>query len=189
VPQLEFLAVLLGDEPALDLKDSFYQRLLARDQDEAEELILERTKTEPAEEIFDTMIIPALCATRGSRNRGEITEGDERAIMTSLREIVEDLGEKRADSAREKLERARDARIAARPSPMASEGDRARNADGRAARADRVRSTCACLHRIAWTGRCGTHSLPLQAALWPVPRAARRRGALGRGAGREERAH
>ncbi len=65
VPQLEFLAVLLGDEPALDLKDSFYQRLLARDQDEAEDLILERLKAEPPDEIFDTMLVPALCADPG----------------------------------------------------------------------------------------------------------------------------
>ncbi len=45
VPQLEFLAVLLGDEPALDPSVSFYQRLLARDQDEAEDLVLEHVKT------------------------------------------------------------------------------------------------------------------------------------------------
>jgi predicted PurR-regulated permease PerM len=93
VPQLEFLAVLMGDEPALEPKDCFYQRLLARDQDEAEELILERLKTEPADEIFDTMLVPALCATRQSMIRGEITEADERAIMHSLGEIVEDLGD------------------------------------------------------------------------------------------------
>ncbi len=41
-PRLEFLSVLLGDEPALDVSISFYQRLLARDQDEAEDLVLER---------------------------------------------------------------------------------------------------------------------------------------------------
>jgi predicted PurR-regulated permease PerM len=96
VPQLEFLAVLLGDEPALELKDRFYQRLLARDQDEAEDLILERLKTEPADQIFDTMVLPALCATRQSLSRGEITESDEHAIMRSLEEIVEDLGDIRA---------------------------------------------------------------------------------------------
>ena len=66
VPQLEFLAVLLGDEPALDLKDSFFQRLLARDQDEAEDLIIERLKTEPADSIFDSILVPALCAARGA---------------------------------------------------------------------------------------------------------------------------
>ena len=93
VPQLEFLAVLLGDEPALDMDVSFYQRLLARDQDEAEDLILERLKTDPREQVFDTMLIPALCATRDGRSRGEITEADERAILRSIGEIVEDLGD------------------------------------------------------------------------------------------------
>src|SRR5262249_38175142 len=44
IPQLDFLAVLLGDEPALDTSISFYQRLLARDQDEAEDLILNQIK-------------------------------------------------------------------------------------------------------------------------------------------------
>ncbi len=106
VPQLEFLAVLLGDEPALALEDSFYQRLLARDQDEAEALILERMKTEPAEQIFDTMVVPALCSTRQSRIRGEITEADETAIMSSLAEIVDDLGEIRSTAARADLEAA-----------------------------------------------------------------------------------
>ena len=93
VPQLDFLAVLLSDEPALESNVSFYQRLLARDQDEAEDLILERLKTDPREEVFDSMLVPTLSATRESRSRGEITEADERAILQSIGEIVEDLGE------------------------------------------------------------------------------------------------
>ncbi len=60
VPQLEFLAVLLGDEPALDPGISFYQRLLARDQDEAEDLILERFEQDGVDQVYDTMLIPAL---------------------------------------------------------------------------------------------------------------------------------
>ena len=39
IPQLEFLNTLLGDEPALDLPTRYYQRLLARDDDEAAELV------------------------------------------------------------------------------------------------------------------------------------------------------
>jgi predicted PurR-regulated permease PerM len=93
VPQLEFLAVLLGDEPALEMNVSFYQRLLARDQDEAEDLILERLKNDPGDQVFDTMLIPALCSARESRARGEISEGDEHAIVQSIREIALDLGD------------------------------------------------------------------------------------------------
>ena len=104
VPQLEFLAVLLGDEPALEPNVSFYQRLLARDQDEAEDLILERLKTDPRDQVFDTMLIPALCATRESRSRGEITEADEHAILQSISEIVEDLGDMLGASTRSRAE-------------------------------------------------------------------------------------
>jgi predicted PurR-regulated permease PerM len=93
VPQLEFLAVLLGDEPALAPTVSFYQRLLARDQDEAEDLILERLKTDPRDQVFDTMLIPALRAAREGKGRGEITEADEQAILQSISEIAEDLGD------------------------------------------------------------------------------------------------
>jgi predicted PurR-regulated permease PerM len=93
VPQLEFLSVLLGDEPALAPTVSFYQRLLARDQDEAEDLILERLNTDPRDEVFDTMLIPALRASREGKSRAEITEADEQAILQSISEIAEDLGD------------------------------------------------------------------------------------------------
>ena len=41
VRQFEFFVVLLGDEPALDPQVAFYQRLAARDQDEAAEIALD----------------------------------------------------------------------------------------------------------------------------------------------------
>ena len=94
VPQLEFLAVLLGDEPALDPGVSFYQRLLARDQDEAEDLILEHLKTGSEEGVYDEMLIPTLRATKLSRGRGDITEADEQYVLQAIREIVEDLGDR-----------------------------------------------------------------------------------------------
>jgi predicted PurR-regulated permease PerM len=95
VPQLEFLAVLLGDEPALDSSVSFYQRLLARDQDEAEELVLEHLKSESADQVYDDMLIPTLKAAKLSRGRGDISDADEQYVFQSIREIVEDLGESR----------------------------------------------------------------------------------------------
>ena len=76
IPQLEFLSVLLGDEPALDAAISFYQRLLARDQDEAEGLVIEQMKAaESPEEVYDTMLLPALGAIKRNRVSGDITAG------------------------------------------------------------------------------------------------------------------
>jgi predicted PurR-regulated permease PerM len=94
-PRLEFLSVLLGDEPALDSGISFYQRLLARDQDEAEDLILEQIKGAGSpEEVYDAMLLPALGAIKRNRVRGDITEDDERYALQSIGEIVEDLGQR-----------------------------------------------------------------------------------------------
>ncbi len=93
IPQLEFLAVLLGDEPALDGHISFYQRLLARDQDEAEDLVLDRVKElESPEPIYDEMLLPALSALKRTYLRGDITQEDQRYSLQAIREIVEDLG-------------------------------------------------------------------------------------------------
>jgi predicted PurR-regulated permease PerM len=93
IPQLEFLAVLLGDEPALDTHISFYQRLLARDQDEAEDLVLDRVRELGSPEpIHDEMLLPALSALKRTYLRGDITEEDQRYSLQAIREIVEDLG-------------------------------------------------------------------------------------------------
>jgi hypothetical protein len=100
MPQLEFLSVLLGDEPALDAAISFYQRLLARDQDEAESLVIEQMKAaESPEQVYDTMLLPALGAIKRSRLAGDITEDDERYALQVIREIVEDIGEGRIGAA------------------------------------------------------------------------------------------
>jgi predicted PurR-regulated permease PerM len=97
-PQLEFLTVLLGDEPALDAGISFYQRLLAKDQDEAEDLILERAARDPLDVVCDSMLLPALSATRQSRMRREITEHDERYVLESIRQIAGELSEWRSEA-------------------------------------------------------------------------------------------
>jgi predicted PurR-regulated permease PerM len=101
VPQLQFLSVLLGDKPALDAGVSFYQRLLARDQDEALGLVVERQKTAPPDEVYDSMLVPALSATKLCRARGDISESDEDFILQSIEEIVEDLRDGPANKKRD----------------------------------------------------------------------------------------
>jgi hypothetical protein len=99
VPSLEFLDVLLGDEPALDSDVSYYQRLLARDQDEATELVLDRVKAAPPERVYDELLVPALNYAKRDRERDELAEADEQFILRATREIVEDLGERQAAEA------------------------------------------------------------------------------------------
>ena len=93
VPGLEFFAILLSDAPALDTDVSYYQRLLARDQDEAEQLVLTQIKTSPPEQVYDEILVPALVCTKRDRERGILTEADEQFITQATREMLDDLGE------------------------------------------------------------------------------------------------
>jgi cell division inhibitor SulA len=109
VPQLEFLDVLLGDEPSLDTDIVYYQRLLARDQDEATQLVLAHTKTSPLENVYDELLVPGLNFVKQDREREELTEGDEQFILKATQEIMEDLGERQvaaAETANEPVENA-----------------------------------------------------------------------------------
>ncbi len=93
VPHLRFLAVLLGDERALDPGVSFFQRCL-RDQDEAGELLRERQSAEPGDAVYDSMLVPALSATKLSQARGEITEADAEHVVESIRTMTTGLAAK-----------------------------------------------------------------------------------------------
>jgi hypothetical protein len=94
VPQLEFFAVLLGDEPPLEPDVIYYQRLLAADQDEAAEVARAYGVEKSPAEAFDAVLVPALAHARLDRARGGLTERDERLILETTREVVEDLGER-----------------------------------------------------------------------------------------------
>jgi predicted PurR-regulated permease PerM len=91
-PRLKFLDVLLGDEPALEPDERFYQRLLARDQDEASEIVAARLQEAPAEEVMDELLVRALSYAKRDRDRDDLTDDDERVILEATREIGEELG-------------------------------------------------------------------------------------------------
>lgn len=105
VPQLKFLDTLLGDQPALAPETNYYQRLLARDADEATDLVLTRLKAEDPDDVYDEFLIPALNQTKRDRSQDELTELDEEFVHQTTREILEDLGERRltADAALAKV--------------------------------------------------------------------------------------
>ena len=96
VPHLEFLDVLLGNEQPLDADVSYYQRLLARDQDEATQLVLAQAKASSLEQVYDGILVPALNYLKRDRARDDVTEADEQFVLRATREIVEDLGERQA---------------------------------------------------------------------------------------------
>jgi predicted PurR-regulated permease PerM len=91
VPQLEVFNVLLGDEPVLDPDVSFYQRLLARDLDEASQRVQAHAQATSPERVYDDLLIPALTAMNRDRESDELSESDEQFILRATQEMVEDL--------------------------------------------------------------------------------------------------
>jgi hypothetical protein len=91
VPGLEIFEVLLQDEPAFDPPLQYYQRLLARDEDEAVDRVEEYLKDHPWDSVFDEVLLPALLLARRDRERGQLDAEDERFILGVTRQVVEDL--------------------------------------------------------------------------------------------------
>lgn len=92
IPQMEFVGVLLSDEPVLESPTNYYQRLVAHDQDEAAALVDEYLKTHALDEIYGDVLIPALNAAKQDHELGTLTEEDMQFIIQATRAIVEDLG-------------------------------------------------------------------------------------------------
>jgi predicted PurR-regulated permease PerM len=96
VPNLEFLQVMLTDEPVLAPETRFYQRMLAMDLDDATEIAEEFAKGKSLEDLYDKVIIPALSLAEEDRHRGKLDEERQQFLFQNTRILVEDLAE-RAD--------------------------------------------------------------------------------------------
>ncbi len=94
VPQLQFLDILLGDEPVLEPHEKIYQRLLAMDQEEAADLVEEYLEEKDLVQVYDEVLIPALGLAEHDRHRGMLDEARQKYIRQSMKELVEDLGER-----------------------------------------------------------------------------------------------
>ena len=89
VPGLDFLGTLLSDAPALTPESSYYQRLLARDQAEAIEIVERFVKADPSKSVFDAMLIPALNFAERDRIEGRLSPEDEGAVIDTTREVLD----------------------------------------------------------------------------------------------------
>jgi len=99
VPQLDFLTVLLGHEPALEPRVRLYHRLLAADAEETAEILEEGHRGRPTSEIYDALVMPALAMVERDRHQEKIGPEQFDAICRALREVVGELEEAAAEEA------------------------------------------------------------------------------------------
>jgi CheY-like chemotaxis protein len=88
VPQLESVRVLLSDEPAMEPKISFYQRLLAMDIKEARAILGRYLEERSREEAYDEILLPALSFAKTDLRENKITGPEHQFVMTASRQIV-----------------------------------------------------------------------------------------------------
>jgi predicted PurR-regulated permease PerM len=89
VRSLRFLAVIFAEEPALTPHVRFYQRLLARDEDEATKLVESKREELGNVDVIETVLMPALLLLSQQRGQNEVTEEDVLFILDVMNEIVQ----------------------------------------------------------------------------------------------------
>jgi len=91
VARLEFLDVLLGDRPALTPVESFYQRILAGDPDEAHDQAEVLLKQQSLASYYDDVALPGLRLAVIDAERGVLTAAHLERIKLSVQSLIEDL--------------------------------------------------------------------------------------------------
>lgn len=115
VPQLEFLNILLGDEPALEPSARIYQRLLSLDQEEADEMVRGYAANMPLEQLYDEVLAPVLALAELDRHHDNLDEDRHAAVLRGVRDIVDEWGDR---------QRAEQVRLAAEKTVEQAKGDR-----------------------------------------------------------------
>jgi hypothetical protein len=96
VPEMDFLAILVGEEPPLEPPVRYYQRLLAEDEDEASEIVEEFLRSHPVEQLFDDLLIPALATAKRDFVRHRLSKEGLEFIVRATYEIIQDLAPREA---------------------------------------------------------------------------------------------
>jgi hypothetical protein len=93
VPFLKFFDTLLSDRPALAPHVGFYQRLLARDRDEAAGIAQEQLKQSSLEAVCDDVLVPALSFGRHDHDSDLIGDEELKSMLASVSLIAAELVE------------------------------------------------------------------------------------------------
>jgi len=93
VPQLQFLDVMLGSDPVLSPDESFYQRLLAGDPEEATEQAEEFAKERSIDEFAQEVALPVLARAQADSDRGILPPERRETVKDGFATILENLFE------------------------------------------------------------------------------------------------
>lgn len=93
IPALEFLAVVLGDEPALAPEQRLYQRLLSGDAGEASALAEEELKSPGLTRYYDAIAMKALTLAHLDAARGRLPSDAQDELLATVHDVTADLAD------------------------------------------------------------------------------------------------
>jgi predicted PurR-regulated permease PerM len=91
VPELEFIWVVMGDEPVVSTEIAVYQRLLAGDEDEASDIVERHVAERPGDAVYDDVLLPSVFLAAGDHARGRIGADACRMVIDGVRDIAADV--------------------------------------------------------------------------------------------------
>jgi predicted PurR-regulated permease PerM len=122
--RLEFLSVLLGDQPPLMPSESFYQRLIAGDPAEVIEQAEDALKEKPLLEFYDAVAIPGLTLAQRDVQLGDLAPDRQTMLLDGVLELVDSLGDALdTDAAAEAKSIAGDKVLAVQPPMLVTGGN------------------------------------------------------------------
>ena len=89
VPSLEWVEVLIGDNPKVLSYMVFFQRLLVEDEVEAEEYVISELKKKPAMEVVDEMVLPTIALAKRELKRNRVSPEEEQRLHESVLRIMD----------------------------------------------------------------------------------------------------
>jgi predicted PurR-regulated permease PerM len=99
IPQLAFLHVLLGDQPVLAPHERLYQRLLANNPDDADDLLEGQLRRHPLLEVCDVVILRAMELIEHDHDQGTLREAKRQYILEHIERWTEELADSALQSA------------------------------------------------------------------------------------------
>ena len=93
VERLEFLDIILGDQPALTLQENFYQRMLANDPDEAARQAEDFLKEKSLSTYYDEVAVGGLALAQLDVNRGVLEHERRVRIKEAVLGVIDDLSD------------------------------------------------------------------------------------------------
>jgi predicted PurR-regulated permease PerM len=93
VPELAAFDRLLSERPALQPHLWLYQRLLARDEDEAEDIVDKHRAGHSLAETCDELLLGSLLALKRDLARGRVSDEDGEFVESALRELIDEMVE------------------------------------------------------------------------------------------------